>query len=75
MAENDEKMTRRDLLGHTAKGACLLGLGSSYTWNLPYGPTLVLFLGLFFVGAMVLRAVLRSRRATLGERSEPCPTS
>lgn len=55
--------------------ACLLGLGSSYTWNLPYGPTLVLFLGLFFVGAIVLRAVLRSRPAALGERSELCPTS
>ena len=55
--------------------ACLLGLGSSYTWNLPYGPTLVLALGLFFVAAIVLRAVLRSRRAALVERSAPCTTS
>jgi electron transport complex protein RnfB len=27
MAENDENITRRDLLSGTAKGACLLGLG------------------------------------------------
>ena len=38
--------------------ACLLGLGSSYKWNWPYGPTLVLFLGLFFVVALVVRALL-----------------
>ncbi len=38
--------------------ACLLGLGSSYKWNWPYGPTLVLYLGLFFVGALVLKAWL-----------------
>jgi len=41
--------------------ACLLGLGSSYFWNFPYGPTLVLFLGLFFVCAMVLRSLLSRR--------------
>jgi len=38
--------------------ACLLGIGSSYKWNWPYGPTLVLFLGLFFVGALVVKALL-----------------
>ncbi len=42
--------------------ACLLGLGSSYTWNWPYGPTLVLFLGLFFVAALVVRACLPASR-------------
>jgi len=41
--------------------ACVLGLGSSYFWNFPYGPTLVLFLGLFFVCAMVLRCLLSRR--------------
>ncbi len=38
--------------------ACLFGLGSSYKWNWPYGPTLVLFLGLFFIGALLVRALL-----------------
>lgn len=55
--------------------ACLTGLGSSYAFNLPYGPTLVLFMGLFFVGAVVLRAMLRSRGESLSERSRSCPTS
>ena len=55
--------------------ACLLGLGSSYAWNLPYGPTLVLYLGLFFVGAMVLRAVLCSRKKESVVEGELCPTS
>jgi len=41
--------------------ACVLGLGSSYFFNFPYGPTLVLFLGLFFVCAMVLRSILSGR--------------
>jgi zinc/manganese transport system permease protein len=52
--------------------ACLLGLGSSYTYNLPYGPTLVLFLGLFFVGAMVLRCIL-SRCSASEKGYESCP--
>jgi zinc/manganese transport system permease protein len=52
--------------------ACLLGLGSSYTYNLPYGPTLVLFLGLFFVGAIVLRCILS--RCSVNEKGyESCP--
>jgi len=41
--------------------ACVLGLGSSYFFNFPYGPTLVLFLGLFFVCAMVLRSIISGR--------------
>jgi zinc/manganese transport system permease protein len=41
--------------------ACVLGLGSSYFFNFPYGPTLVLFLGLFFVCAMVVRSILSGR--------------
>jgi zinc/manganese transport system permease protein len=39
--------------------ACLMGLFSSYFFNLPYGPSLVLFLGLFFICAAVLRILLR----------------
>ena len=55
--------------------ACLLGLGSSYTWNLPYGPTLVLFLGLFFVGAIALKAALRPKQSELPVKEPLCPTS
>jgi zinc/manganese transport system permease protein len=55
--------------------ACLLGLGSSYAWNLPYGPTLVLFLGLFFLGAIVLKAVLRARPCPAAAKEALCSTS
>ncbi|HCO94831.1 MAG TPA: hypothetical protein DIU00_12915 [Phycisphaerales bacterium] len=41
--------------------ACLIGLCSSYFFDMPYGPTLVLFLGLVFVCAAVLRVVLRRK--------------
>ena len=44
--------------------ACLLGLSSSYRWNWPYGPTLVLFLGLFFVGALIVKALLPTSHVT-----------
>ncbi len=37
--------------------ACVLGIAASYSWDLPYGPTLVLSLGLFFLGAAVIRSV------------------
>ncbi len=39
--------------------ACLAGLIASYNWNLPYGPSLVLSLGLFFLVAVVVRSVRR----------------
>jgi zinc/manganese transport system permease protein len=35
--------------------ACIAGLAASYRWNLPYGPTLVLSLGLLFLAAVVVR--------------------
>jgi len=38
--------------------ACLVGLASSYSFNLPYGPTLVLSMGAAFVGAMLLRCLV-----------------
>jgi len=38
--------------------ACLTGLFLSYFLRLPYGPSLVLALGVFFFGALVLRIVL-----------------
>jgi ABC-type Mn2+/Zn2+ transport system permease subunit len=37
--------------------ACLIGLGSSYFFDLPYGPSLVLCLGVFFIGAIVIRCL------------------
>ena len=52
---------RAVLLGWTVGlTACLIGLCSSYFLDLPYGPTLVLALGAFFVGAVALRAALRA---------------
>jgi ABC-type Mn2+/Zn2+ transport system permease subunit len=39
----------------------LIGLCSSYFFNMPYGPTLVLCLGLVFVCAAVLRVVLNRK--------------
>lgn len=35
----------------------MVGLFSSYFFNLPYGPTLVLALGLFFIGALIIRVM------------------
>ncbi len=42
--------------------ACLVGLLSSYFFDLTYGPTLMLSLGLFFGGALVVRALLPMKR-------------
>ncbi|MEJ2722885.1 MAG: metal ABC transporter permease, partial [bacterium] len=39
--------------------ACLLGLFASYSWDLPYGPSLVLSLGIFFLVAVAVRSVRR----------------
>lgn len=47
--------------------ACLIGLGSSYFCNFPYGPTLVLCLGFFFLCAMALRCLL-SRRSGISRK-------
>lgn len=41
--------------------ACLVGLCSSYFLNLPYGPSLVLSLGMFFICAIVLRSLLSQK--------------
>jgi len=37
--------------------ACLIGLLASFFLNLPYGPTLVLSMGLFFLGAVIARSI------------------
>lgn len=41
--------------------ASMTGLFSSYYLNLPYGPTLVLTLGLFFIAALIIRIFLNTR--------------
>ena len=37
--------------------ACLFGLTASYNFNTPYGPSLILSMGLFFLVSMIIRAV------------------
>ena len=46
--------------------ASLTGLTLSYVFNLPYGPTLVLALGVFFICALVLRCFIPQRDAGSG---------
>jgi len=41
--------------------ACVAGLGSSYVFNWPYGPTLVLSLGAVFAGACLVRFIAPAR--------------
>ena len=41
--------------------ASMTGLFSSYSFDLPYGPTLVLALGVFFAGALILRCIIPQR--------------
>lgn len=45
-------------LGFTA---CIIGLSLSYFCRLPYGPSLVLSLGAFFLAALILRTLLPER--------------
>jgi len=37
--------------------ACMFGLGASYLFDFPYGPSLVLSLGLFFIFTVIIRCV------------------
>jgi zinc/manganese transport system permease protein len=37
--------------------ASVTGIAASYSWDLPYGPTLVLSMGLFFLGAAFIRSL------------------
>jgi zinc/manganese transport system permease protein len=46
--------------------ACLIGLFASYYGDLPYGPTLVLSLGTFFLAAVAIRSVRRTRAEVEG---------
>jgi len=42
--------------------ACLIGLCSSYFFNLPYGPSLVLSLGLFFMVSIAVRCLSANKK-------------
>jgi zinc/manganese transport system permease protein len=42
--------------------ACLIGLCGSYFFNLPYGPSLVLSLGIFFIAAIIIRCLFSNNR-------------
>jgi zinc/manganese transport system permease protein len=44
--------------------ACVLGLSSSYLFSFPYGPSLVLSLGVFFILAVILRSLLARKELT-----------
>ena len=46
--------------------ACLLGLFSSYRYDLPYGPSLVLSLGAFFLFAVLIRLFVSQRQKMKG---------
>lgn len=41
--------------------ACCAGLGTSYAFDFPYGPTLVLSLGVCFLVSLVLRVIISER--------------
>ncbi|MGV7234848.1 MAG: metal ABC transporter permease [Nitrosomonadaceae bacterium] len=43
--------------------ACLVGLCSSYYFNLPYGPSLVLSLGVFFLAGIIIRCLFSNNRS------------
>ena len=45
--------------------ACLIGLCSSYYFNYPYGPSLVLSLGIFFIFAIIVRCLCPGKKAVL----------
>jgi len=57
-----KKWARAVVIGWTVGFvACLIGLCSSYFFNLPYGPSLVLSLGCFFIAAVAVRCLSSNR--------------
>ena len=44
--------------------SCLVGLGTSHRYDLPYGPSLVLALGALFIGSVFVRSLLPRRIPT-----------
>jgi len=52
--------------------ACLIGLASSYSFSLPYGPTLVLSMGAAFLAAMLLRYLIFKRARLALKGGESC---
>ena len=49
--------------------ACLLGLTYSYRTDSPYGPSLLMAMGLFFLAALLFRAFRRSGAKSLNEEA------
>lgn len=52
--------------------ACVLGVIGSYKTNSPYGPTLMLSMGLFFLLALVASTLLSRRTPTMAHGVLPC---
>ncbi len=52
--------------------ACLTGIASSYSFSLPYGPTLVVSMGCAFLGALILRYFLSRQRRLIQEGDDVC---
>lgn len=52
--------------------ACLIGLCSSYYFNLPYGPSLVLSLGVFFAAAIIIRCLFSNNIVVLMKGNQSC---
>jgi len=50
--------------------ACLIGLCSSYFFNLPYGHSLFLSLCIFFVAAIIIRCLFSNDRLVLMKGAE-----
>jgi len=50
--------------------ACLIGLCCSYFFNLPYGPSLVLSLGIFFIAAIIIRCLISNNKLVLMKGSQ-----
>lgn len=59
-----KKWMKAIVIGWTAGFiACLIGLCSSYFFNLPYGPSMVLSLGFFFIASLVVRCLVSNGKA------------
>lgn len=60
------KWTEATIIGWTVGFiACLIGLCSSYSFDLPYGPTLVLSLGVFFIAAVIIRCMFSNNKLSV----------
>jgi len=55
--------------------ACTLGLTASFQYDWPYSPSLVLALGCFFIGAIVVRCLIPKNNTSLPESASSCPNT